>query len=102
MEAKKNLIIETSVGPVDLGRVVTVVEQSGTISPPALARTFHFSLPDAESVLIDLARKHFVELLPESGLIPTYRITRDAYATVEANRSKKSILSGLFANHAAS
>jgi hypothetical protein len=102
MEPRKNSIVETSAGPVDLGQVVTIVEESGTVSPPVLARAFKFTLPQAESALLDLAKRHYLEFLPESGLIPTYRLTRDAYATVEASRSGKSILSALFPHHAVS
>jgi len=96
MKELSNSVISTSVGPVDLGRIAKIAEATGSVSPPQLARSINVKLPEAESALAELARRNFLELLPESGLVRTYRFTRNAYETIEAHRSRRSILSGLF------
>lgn len=96
MSEQSNLIIPTGVGPIDLAQVAKVAKETGSISPPRLARTMQFNLSDAEVALADLAVRGYLELLPESGLVRTYGVTRNAYETIEAGRSRRSIFSGIF------
>jgi len=96
VNVQSDLIIPTSVGPVDLAQVARAAKESGSVSPPLLVRTMQFNLPDAEVALADLADRGFLELLPESGLVRTYSVTRDAYEKIEAGRSRRSIFRGIF------
>ena len=96
MNVPFDLMIPTGVGPIDLGRVAKIAEQTGSVSSPLLAKTIHIELPQAESALAELAELNYLELLPESGLVRTYRFTRNAYEAIEAGRSRRSILGRLF------
>ncbi len=96
MSKQSELIIPTGVGPIDLAQVAKVAKESGSISPPLLARTMQFNLSDAEVALADLAGRGYLELLPESGLVRTYSVTRSAYEKIEAGRNRRSIFSSIF------
>ena len=96
MNASFDLVIPTGVGPIDLGSVAKIAEQTGSVSSPLLAKTIHIELPQAESALAELAERNYLELLPESGLVRTYRFTRNAYEMIEVSRSRRSIFSRWF------
>lgn len=91
---KSDLIIPTGAGPIDLGEIAKAAQETGSVSPPQLARILHFELPKAETVLADLAQCGYLELSPGSGLVPTYNITRNTYEKIETGR-RRSIFSGL-------
>lgn len=105
MSAPSDLIIPTGAGPIDLGQVAKLARETGSVSPPQLVRTLQFDLPKAEVALADLAERGYLELSPESGLVRTYSVTRNAYEKIETGRSRRNIfsgLSGIFENHGVS
>jgi hypothetical protein len=99
MNVQSDLIIATGVGPIDLAQVAKVARETGSVSPPQFARTMQFDLPKAEVALADLAERGYLELSPESGLVRTYNVTRNAYDKIETGRSRRSIFSGIFEHH---
>jgi hypothetical protein len=98
---KSELIIPTGVGPINLADVAKIAKETGSVSPPQLVRSLHFDLPKAELALAELAAYGFLELSPQSGLVRTYNVTRNAYERIEAGR-RRSIFSGIFENHVVS
>ncbi len=101
---KSDLIISTGAGPIDLAEVAKTARETGSVSPPQLVRTMHFDLSQAETALDELAQYGYLELSPESGLVKTYSLTRNAYEKIEAGRRRSifSGLSGIFENHVVS
>ena len=89
-------MVKTSIGTFDLGRVAKMAEKTGSLSSPLFAQAIHVELPKAESALAELAKQSYLELLPESGVVPTYRFTRNAYEAIESHRSQRSIFSRFF------
>lgn len=83
--------------PLDLSELLRIAATSGIVSPPVVVKTFNVTFPFAAEALRTLAEKQYIEMLPESGIVPTYRVTRDGYATVEAQRGKKGMLGKLIA-----
>lgn len=81
---------------IGLTQIVRVARPSGAVSSPMLARTLNLELAKAEVVLADLADAGYLELMPESGLVKTYRITRTAYDEIETDRSRCSVLNGFW------
>jgi hypothetical protein len=73
----------------DLSVIAMIARESGTVSPPKLARALQVSYITAEAALEVLAEMHFLELLPERGIVPVYRLTRAAYVKLEADRQSR-------------
>lgn len=72
-----------------------VVGTTSVISPVVISRPFKLTFPQAAEVLERLASDGYLEVLPESGIVQTYKVTPRGYTTAETLRGKKSFLGGL-------
>jgi hypothetical protein len=101
VKADSDSIISTGAGSIDLAQVAKVARETGSVSPPQLVRIMNFELPKAEVALAELAERGYLELSPQSGIVPTYSVTRNAYEKIETGRPR-SIFSKIFKNHGVS
>src|SRR6266566_8334215 len=84
---------------VDLSKLLDLAATVGTVSPPVVVKELKVTFPQAAEALQELAQRHFLEMLPESGLVPTYRVTRAGYVTLETGRMKRGKLFGSLFQH---
>jgi ribosomal protein S25 len=96
MDNPDNMEVEIQIDSLDMDLIASMAKESDTISPPQLGRLRKISYSRAEAALRNLAEKNLLQLLPESGTVPVYRLTCSAYVMIDEHRNCRGILSRCF------
>ena len=96
MDLEEDMMAQIAPGGMDLVMAARVAKKTDTVSPPKLAHALKISYSQAEAALAKMAGKHLLQLVPDCGAVPVYRLTCAAYAALAGHRSRRGGLSRLF------